>query len=144
MQLLGYLLIAVVVAAILFYCVVALMPDGPPFQATRDERPFDLPGDGRMVGEDLESLRIPVSLRGYRFAETDALIDRLGAEIVARDQEIARLRATGNVSAEQQYVSAEQLVEGRHATASRNPTEPTGTAGEAAYDADPTEPVRDV
>jgi hypothetical protein len=37
-------------------------------------------------------VRIPVSLRGYRFAETDDLIDRLAAEIVVRDEEIARLR----------------------------------------------------
>jgi hypothetical protein len=94
MQLLGYLLIAAVVAAVLFYCVIALLPDGPPFQATRDDRPFELPADRRMVGADVDSLRIPVALRGYRFAETDALIDRLGAEIAVRDQELARLRGT--------------------------------------------------
>jgi hypothetical protein len=39
-------------------------------------------------------VRIPVGLRGYRFAETDDLIDRLAAEIVVRDEEIARLRRT--------------------------------------------------
>ena len=45
-----------------------------------------------MQADDLDRVRIPVSLRGYRFAETDDLIDRLAAEIVVRDEEIARLR----------------------------------------------------
>ena len=46
-----------------------------------------------MVPADLDRVRIPVSVRGYRFAETDDLIDRLAAEIVVRDEEIARLRS---------------------------------------------------
>jgi hypothetical protein len=46
-----------------------------------------------MVSEDLASVRIPVALRGYRFEETDELIDRLAAELVVRDEEIARLKA---------------------------------------------------
>jgi hypothetical protein len=48
-----------------------------------------------MQPDDLDRVRIPVSLRGYRFAETDDLIDRLAAEIVVRDEEIARLRKAG-------------------------------------------------
>ena len=35
-----------------------------------------------------------MALRGYRFAETDVLLDRLGEELRARDAEIARLRGT--------------------------------------------------
>ncbi|MCW2539867.1 MAG: cell division protein DivIVA [Frankiales bacterium] len=123
MQLLAYLLIAAVVAAVLFYCVVALLPDGPPFQATRDDRPFELPADRRMAGEDLRSLRIPVALRGYRFAETDALIDRLGAEIVVRDQELARLRATRDPS-ESNVLDESKLLAGPH-----EPAEPHELAG---------------
>jgi hypothetical protein len=88
----GYGLIALIVAGLLFYAVVALLPDGLQFKTERDQRPFELPTDRRMVREDLDRLRIPVSLRGYRFAETDDLIDRLAAEIVVRDEEIARLR----------------------------------------------------
>ena len=37
-------------------------------------------------------MRLPVALRGYRFAETDILLDRLTEELRERDAEIARLR----------------------------------------------------
>jgi hypothetical protein len=92
MLLLGYLLIALIVAGALFYAVIALLPDGLSLSPQRDERPFELPQDRRMVRDDLNRVRIPVSFRGYRFAETDDLIDRLAAEIVVRDEEIAQLR----------------------------------------------------
>jgi hypothetical protein len=93
MLLLGYLLLALVVAALLFYGVVALLPGGLSLTPERDNRPFELPADRRMVRADLDRVRIPVGVRGYRFAETDDLIDRLAAEIVVRDEEIARLRS---------------------------------------------------
>jgi hypothetical protein len=93
LTLIGYTLIAVIVAALLFYAVIALLPDGLSIQPQRDQRPFELPQDRRMVSGDLDAVRIPVALRGYRFAETDELIDRLAAEIVVRDEELARLRA---------------------------------------------------
>jgi len=93
MLLLGYLLLALVVAALLFYCMVALLPGGLSLTPQRDNRPFELPADRRMVRADLDRVRIPVGVRGYRFAETDDLIDRLAAEIVVRDEEIAQLRS---------------------------------------------------
>ncbi len=93
MLLLGYVLLALVVAALLFYGIVALLPGGLSLTPQRDNRPFELPADRRMDRRDLERVRIPVSVRGYRFAETDDLIDRLAAEIVVRDEEIARLRS---------------------------------------------------
>jgi hypothetical protein len=89
----GYALLALIVAGLLFYGVVALLPDGPGLKPEADQRPFELPEDRRMVRADLDRVRIPVSLRGYRFAETDDLIDRLAAELVVRDEEIARLRS---------------------------------------------------
>jgi hypothetical protein len=100
MLLLGYLLLALVVAALLFYGIVALLPGGLSLTPQRDNRPFELPADRRMDRRDLERVRIPVGVRGYRFAETDDLIDRLAAEIVVRDEEIARLRsqAAGDLS----------------------------------------------
>ncbi|HEX8081969.1 MAG TPA: hypothetical protein VF557_17285 [Jatrophihabitans sp.] len=100
MLLLGYLLLGLVVAALLFYGIVALLPGGLSLTPQRDNRPFELPADRRMDRRDLERVRIPVGVRGYRFAETDDLIDRLAAEIVVRDEEIARLRsqAAGGLS----------------------------------------------
>ena len=95
MLLIGYLLLALVVAAVLFYLVVALLPSGLTVTPIRDNRPLELPADRRMRISDLDRVRIPVSLRGYRFAETDELIDRLAAEIQVRDEEIERLRQHG-------------------------------------------------
>jgi len=45
-------------------------------------------------------VRLPVALRGYRFAETDLLLDRLVEELRARDEEIARLRGVPPVVVE--------------------------------------------
>jgi hypothetical protein len=95
MLLIGYLLLALVVAAVLFYLVVALLPSGLTVTPIRDDRPLELPANRRMRVSDLDRIRIPVSLRGYRFRETDDLIDRLAAEIQVRDEEIDRLRQLG-------------------------------------------------
>jgi len=89
----GYGLIAVIVAGLLFYAVVAILPDGLGVQPVRDRRPFELPQDRRLARGDLDQVRIPVAIRGYRFEETDELIDRLTAEIALRDEEIQGLRA---------------------------------------------------
>jgi len=45
-------------------------------------------------------VRLPVALRGYRFAETDLLLDRLVEELRARDEEIAGLRGVPPVEVE--------------------------------------------
>lgn len=95
MLLIGYLLLALVVAAVLFYLVVALLPSGLMVTPVRDNRPMELPANRRLRLSDLDRIRIPVSLRGYRFAETDDLIDRLAAEIQLRDEEIEWLRQQG-------------------------------------------------
>jgi hypothetical protein len=116
MMLLGYLLLALVVAALVFYGVVALLPNGLSLTPQRDNRPFELPGDRRMVREDLDRVRIPVGVRGYRFAETDDLIDRLAAEIVVRDEEIAKLRSQTLAGRDQA-----QLSEDREAPAADSP-----------------------
>ena len=93
LTLLGYALLALVVAAALYLLAANLLPAGeqiaPPL---RDEAPWDLPETRRLTDHDVENVRLPVSLRGYRFAETDLLLDRLAAELRQRDAEIARLR----------------------------------------------------
>jgi hypothetical protein len=95
MLLIGYLLLALVVAAVLFYLVVALLPSGLTVTPIRDNRPMELPSSRRIQMSDLDRIRIPVSVRGYRFRETDELIDRLAAEIQVRDEEIERLKQQG-------------------------------------------------
>lgn len=39
----------------------------------------------------MEALRLPVALRGYRMAEVDDALGRLGAELAERDQRISDL-----------------------------------------------------
>jgi hypothetical protein len=89
-----YGLLAILLAGALFLAAAFLLPSGeqiaPPI---RDEPIWDLPQDKRLAAEDIAGVRLPVALRGYRFAETDRLLDRLGEELDRRDAEISRLRA---------------------------------------------------
>ena len=88
-----YGLLAIVLAVALFLLGAYLLPSGeqiaPP---VRDEPPWELPTSTRLRAEDVSAVRLPVALRGYRFAETDLLLDRLAAELDARDEEITRLK----------------------------------------------------
>lgn len=94
LHLLLYGLLAIGLAGLLFAVAVRFLPAGeqvaPP---VRDEPPWDLPADRAMRPDEVDAVRLPVALRGYRFAETDILLDRLADELRARDAEIARLRA---------------------------------------------------
>lgn len=89
-----YAVLAIVVVGGLFLLASRLLPAGeqiaPP---VRDEPIWSLPPERALVAEDVATVRLPVALRGYRFAETDLLLDRLTEELRLRDAEIARLRA---------------------------------------------------
>lgn len=72
-------------------------PDETPVMPTL----LDVPVGDLSAGE-IEQVRLDQSLRGYRMDEVDELVDRLGAEIAARDEllaqqqaEIDRLRGSG-------------------------------------------------
>jgi DivIVA domain-containing protein len=92
-MLLWYGLIAIVVAIALFFLASYFLPAGeqiaPP---VRDEPIWSLPAERALDPKDVADVRLPVALRGYRFAETDLLLDRLAEELKARDAEISRLR----------------------------------------------------
>ena len=89
-----YGLLAVGIAAVLFLIAAYVLPSGeriaPPI---RDEPLWELPTSRRLAADDVVAVRLPVALRGYRFAETDLLLDRLADELKSRDDEIARLQA---------------------------------------------------
>jgi DivIVA domain-containing protein len=95
-----YGVLAVFLAAGLFLLATRFLPAGeqiaPPL---RDEPPWELPPDRPLAPEDVDAVRLPVALRGYRFAETDLLLDRLAAELRARDAEIAELRGRSSSTA---------------------------------------------
>lgn len=97
LTLLLYGLLAVVVIAVLFVLAANFLPAGeqiaPPL---RDEAPWQLPAGQRMSAAEVAGVRLPVALRGYRFAETDLLLDRLAEELRERDEELARMRAASS------------------------------------------------
>ena len=59
---------------------------GTPMQPAYDDRPDSLvPARGDLAGEDLRRVRFSLAFRGYRMAEVDALLDRVAAQLEARD-----------------------------------------------------------
>nr|WP_206313979.1 DivIVA domain-containing protein [Streptomyces coryli] len=58
------------------------------------DRLYDPLPDDRPVGRaDVEALRLPMALRGYRMSDVDDALDRLGAELAERDARIATLES---------------------------------------------------
>jgi DivIVA domain-containing protein len=100
---------AIVIAGVLFVLATRFLPAGEQIApAVRDEPPWELPADQRLTADDIDDLRLPVALRGYRFAETDLLLDRLAEELRVRDEEIARLRGHQPMGEKPAEVAAEQ------------------------------------
>ncbi|MFE5484586.1 hypothetical protein [Streptomyces sp. NPDC056527] len=89
-----FLLIAmVVVVAAVTLAVVGggdseVLPEVAPEQLV-DPLPETRPVDRA----DIEALRLPVTTRGYRMADVDDVLGRLGAELAERDARIAELQA---------------------------------------------------
>ncbi|MET8661996.1 cell division protein DivIVA [Streptomyces griseus] len=66
----------------------AVLQDVPPDRFT-DPLPATRP-----VGRaDIEALRLPMAARGYRMADVDEALSRLGAELAERDGRIAELES---------------------------------------------------
>ncbi|MEV0919557.1 hypothetical protein AB0I93_35600 [Streptomyces sp. NPDC049967] len=87
------LLAMVVVVAAVTLAVIgggrsAILQDVAPEQLT-DPLPA-----ARPVGRaDVEALRLPVAVRGYRMTDVDEALGRLGAELAERDARIAELES---------------------------------------------------
>ncbi|MFC8916432.1 DivIVA domain-containing protein [Streptomyces sp. NPDC057116] len=65
-----------------------VLPEAAP-EHTVDPLPLTRP-----VGRaDVDALRLPLAPRGYRMAEVDDVLGRLGAELAERDARIAELEA---------------------------------------------------
>lgn len=96
LTLLLYGLLAVLVVGILFVAAAYFLPRGEELVTPApDSRTWALLPRGQIQPEDVTRIRLPVALRGYRFAETDLLLDRLTDELRTRDEEIARLHGGG-------------------------------------------------
>lgn len=82
-------LVAVVAAVAL-----AVLGDGGTLRDADPDRIDDrLPADRPLVRSDVDALRLPVAVRGYRMLDADEVLDRLAAELAERDARIADLEA---------------------------------------------------
>jgi DivIVA domain-containing protein len=67
----------------------------------------DLPADHIGV-QDVDAVRFSVGFRGYRMDEVDAVLDRLGLELGAREEEIRELREQLSGGGPERVVAAPQ------------------------------------
>lgn len=80
------------VLAVLFVASLVATRDGELLvDAPRDRADPGLPDAGPVRADDLERVRFPMALRGYRMAEVDDLLDRVAAELRDRDDRIRLL-----------------------------------------------------
>ena len=80
-----WFLAALAVAAMGVTAVVAAGRGGS-MATVFDDRPDSrVPADRNLTGEDLREVRFSSAFRGYRMSEVDALLDRLAAELEARE-----------------------------------------------------------
>ena len=85
--------LAVVVAAVTLAVVGGGNESGPLPEAAPERLQDPLPADRPVGREDVESLRFPLAVRGYRMSDVDAARGRLGAELAERDARIAGLES---------------------------------------------------
>ncbi|MGW2957554.1 DivIVA domain-containing protein [Streptomyces sp. NPDC001220] len=84
--------LAVVVAAVTL-SVVSGGESGPLPEVAPERFQDPLPPDRPVHRADVESLRFPLAPRGYRMADVDDALSRLGAELAERDARIADLES---------------------------------------------------
>jgi hypothetical protein len=87
-----FMLIALV--AVVAAVAMAVLGDGGALRDSEPDRLDDrLPADRALIRSDIDTLRLPVAVRGYRMLDVDEVLDRLGAELAERDARIAELEA---------------------------------------------------
>jgi DivIVA domain-containing protein len=86
-----WLILVVIVLVVGAAALVALGGGGSLPDAERDRLAADLPRERQLERADVDELRFPMALRGYRMDEVDDVLDRLGAELAHRDGRIAEL-----------------------------------------------------
>jgi DivIVA domain-containing protein len=89
----------VVVAALLVGVVLLALGRGDGLADEElDNVVVELPEGRPLTPADIESVRLPLALRGYRMAEVDRVLDRLSGEIASRDARIRQLQGEGPVT----------------------------------------------
>ncbi len=85
--------LAVVVAAVTLAVVGGGEGRGPLPEAAPERLRDPLPPDRPVGSADVNALRFPLAARGYRMADVDDALNRLGAELDERDARIADLES---------------------------------------------------
>lgn len=88
-----WMIVVVMVLVVGAAALVALGGGGALPEAERDRLTVRLPLDRPLAREDVDTLRFPMALRGYRMDEVDDVLDRLGVELMHRDVRLAELEA---------------------------------------------------
>jgi DivIVA domain-containing protein len=87
-----FMLIALV--AVVAAVAMAVLGDGGSLRDSEPDRIDDrLPPDRPLLRSDIDAVRLPVAVRGYRMLDVDEVLDRLGAELAERDARIAELQS---------------------------------------------------
>lgn len=88
-----FMLIALV--AVVAAVAMAVLGDGGALRDSDPDRLDDrLPADRALIRSDIDAVRLPIAVRGYRMLDVDEVLDRLGAELAERDARIADLEAS--------------------------------------------------
>lgn len=95
----NWMLWLIVITAIVAAVVLLALGRG---DGLADEEPDDvivqLPHERQMTASDIESIRLPLALRGYQMAAVDEVLDRLAVELALRDAEIRQLHGESPTS----------------------------------------------
>ncbi|NUP31031.1 MAG: DivIVA domain-containing protein, partial [Streptomycetaceae bacterium] len=82
----------VVVTAVVFVVAAVVLGAGGSLPDAYQDRPdLSWTPDKPLTVEDVDRVRFPVVLRGYRMSEVDYTLDRLSEELSARDARIMDL-----------------------------------------------------
>ncbi|AZS85237.1 DivIVA domain-containing protein [Streptomyces griseoviridis] len=113
--------LAVVVGAVTLAVVGGGEGEGPLPEAAPERLRDALPEDRPVARTDVDALRFPLAVRGYRMEDVDDALNRLAAELAERDARIADLetalagpRAAGPAAPEDHHghVSVQKPVPG--------------------------------
>jgi DivIVA domain-containing protein len=97
----NWILWVVVIAAILVVVVLMALGRGEGLVDTEPDEPVvRLPQGRPVVASDIDTLQLPLAVRGYQMAAVDEVLDRLAAELALRDAEIRQLRGEAAPSTE--------------------------------------------
>ncbi|WP_194291383.1 DivIVA domain-containing protein [Cumulibacter manganitolerans] len=80
----------VAVAVALYFAATLIFGPGEPPQPAGEPLASPLPAGRDLRAEDLRAATFPVTVRGYRMADVDALLERLAAQLAARDDAVAQ------------------------------------------------------